>query len=466
MKQIRWAVITLFAAMILLPLAAFDREADVVSAIDNRKLAAAPFSEEAKAANADLTARIEKYVNDRIGFRDQMILGYTVFNDRVFGKMIHPSYCYGKDGYVFPKMRQVAEYNEFYQSFADVVAQIDAYCRQREVPFLLVLDPVKTAVLTDKLPRGINYDRGWVDAFLQAVKEAGVHVVDNTGLMQEKTAEGVEVFNRKYDAGHWNSIGAYYGVNAILEAMREEAPGIQLNRIEDFTVSEELQTTLPVSEFPIKEWTPVVTIPMELENRAENYHGEVALDDRYRAFAHLVNNDVSESDTPRTLMFQGSYMNGKGWPYMGNVLHEYIYVHNYQNLLNFDYYFNLFQPEYVIFEVTEYAATADYFDPKKVADFCLNPTLKSVRDAVNEYRTVSLPTEELDIEKGHTVTKLNWISEGDEAAVWLTVDGTEFDLRRCEEGGWEVSVQNTVLNGDGDFELWALSQDGALTKYA
>ena len=75
MKQIRWAVITLFAAMILLPLAAFDREADVVSAIDNRKLAAAPFSEEAKAANADLTARIEKYVNDRIGFRDQMILG-------------------------------------------------------------------------------------------------------------------------------------------------------------------------------------------------------------------------------------------------------------------------------------------------------------------------------------------------------------------------------------------------------
>lgn len=79
------------------------------------------------------------------------------------------------------------------------------------------------------------------------MKEAGVHVVDNTGLMREKTAEGLEVFNRKYDAGHWNSIGAYYGVNAILEAMREDAPGIQLNRIEDFTVSEELQTTLPVS---------------------------------------------------------------------------------------------------------------------------------------------------------------------------------------------------------------------------
>lgn len=63
---------------------------------------------------------------------------------------------------------------------------------------------------------------------------------------------------------------------------------------------------------------------MELENRAEDYHGEVALDDRYHAFAHLVNDAVSESDTPRTLAFQGSYMNGKGWPYLGNALHEYI----------------------------------------------------------------------------------------------------------------------------------------------
>ena len=466
MKQIRWMVIALFSAMILLPLAAFERGVDVVSAIDNRKLAAAPFSEEAKAADPDLTARIESYVNDRIGFRDQMILGYTVFNDRVFGKMIHPSYCYGQDGYVFFKMGQAEEYNGFYQSFADVVTQIDAYCRQRDVPFLLVLDPAKTAVLTDKLPKGVNYDRGWLDDFLQAMKEAGVHVVDNTGLMREKTAEGLEVFNRKYDAGHWNSIGAYYGVNAILEAMREDAPGIQLNRIEDFTVSEELQTTLPVSEFPIKEWTPVVTIPMELENRTEDYHGEVALDDQHRAFAHLVNDAVSESDTPRTLAFQGSYMNGKGWPYLGNALHEYIYVHNYQNLLNFDDYFNLFQPEYVIFEVTEYAVTANYFAPEKMADFRLNPTLQSVIDAVSEYRTVSLPAEELNMEKGYAVTKLNWTGRGDETTVWLTVDGTEFDLRPGEDGGWEVSVRNTALDGDGDFALWTLSQDGVLTKYA
>ena len=135
-------------------------------------------------------------------------------------------------------------------------------------------------------------------------------------------------------------------------------------------------------------------------------------------------------------------------------------------MLNFDDYFNLFRPEYVIFEVTEYAVTANYFNPEKMADFRLNPTLQSVIDAVSEYRTVSLPAEEWNMERGHAVTKLNWTGRGGETAVWLTVDGAEFDLRRCEEGGWEAPVQNTALDGDEDIALWVLSQDGVLTKYA
>ena len=49
-----------------------------MSEIDNRKLSGNPFSEEAM-ASGDLTGNIEKYVEDRIGFRDKMILSYTVF---------------------------------------------------------------------------------------------------------------------------------------------------------------------------------------------------------------------------------------------------------------------------------------------------------------------------------------------------------------------------------------------------
>lgn len=466
MKQIRWMVIALFAAMILLPLAAFERGADVVSAIDNRALAPFPFSAEAQEENGDLTGRIESYVNDRIGFRDDMILGYTVLNDRVFGKMIHPSYCYGQDGYVFFKMGQADTYHEFYQNFADMVVQINDYCRQRDVPFLLAFEPSKTSVLSDKLPEGVNADRGWVDGFLQDMQAHHIPMVDNTGLLREKTAEGVAVFNRKYDAGHWNSIGAYYGVNAMLAAMQEDYPGIRLNDLTQFTVSEELQTSLLVSEFPIQEQTPVVTIPMTIEDHTGDYCGEVELDYQNRAFGESVNPAVSAEDTPKTLVFQGSYMNGQGRKYLENALHDYIYVHNYQNILNFEYYFNLFQPEYVVFEVTEFAVGGNHFDPARLENFCLNPTLAAAEKSAADTAELPLKPESLRTERGEAITKIFWNGETEnEAAAWLTVDGTEFDMRPGEDGGWEVSLLNEQWNGAGEVSVWLLSENGVLTAY-
>ena len=50
-------------------------------------------------------------------------------------------------------------------------------------------------------------------------------------------------------------------------------------------------------------------------------------------------------------------------------------------ILNFEYYFNLFQPEYVVFEVTEYAVNRNYFDSARLENFCLNPTLAAAERA-------------------------------------------------------------------------------------
>lgn len=54
-------------------------------------------------------------------------------------------------------------------------------------------------------------------------------------------------------------------------------------------------------------------------------------------------------------------MNGHGDIFIANVLEEYIYVHNYQNVIKFPYYFNIFQPDCVIFEIAEYTFTEKYF---------------------------------------------------------------------------------------------------------
>ena len=96
MKRIQIIMISLFFLILLVPLVTFNFEKNSISEIDNRLLAENPFAEE-----GDLTENIENYINDRLGLRDKMILSYTVLNDRIFHKMVHPSYEYGKDGYVF-----------------------------------------------------------------------------------------------------------------------------------------------------------------------------------------------------------------------------------------------------------------------------------------------------------------------------------------------------------------------------
>lgn len=188
MKIIKIITIIIFLAVVLLPVATFNFKPNASSMIDNRILTENPFSSESLESGGDLTQKIENYVNDRIGFRDEMILSYTVLNDRLFGKMVHPSYTYGKDGYVFGGGLTTVEepYSEFHQAFADMVKQIQDYCTDRNIPFLFVFNPAKPAILSEYIADGINYDRSWVDQFFNALEERGVRYLDNTKTLLEK----------------------------------------------------------------------------------------------------------------------------------------------------------------------------------------------------------------------------------------------------------------------------------------
>ena len=64
-------------------------------------------------------------------------------------------------------------------------------------------------------------------------------------------------------------------------------------------------------------------------------------------------------------------MNSYGAKYFMNAFGEYIYVHDYQNVIEFPYYYEMFQPDCVIFEVAEYTFANIYFDYEmmKTVDF-------------------------------------------------------------------------------------------------
>lgn len=431
MKILKRITIFAFCVVLMIPIFTFNTEKDAISEIDNRVLAENPLTVE---NSEDFTTDVENYVNDRIGLRNEMILAYTVLNDKLFGKMVHPSYTYGKDGYVFGAGLNVnVWYTEFHDVFADMVKEVQDYCEERDIPFLFVFNPAKPAIMTEYLAEGINYQRAWVDEFLEALDERGVHYIDNTETLRKAKEEGERVFNQKYDANHWNDIGAYYGTNAILEEMKKDIPTVHVNMEEDVEFTEVKQESLLVSKFPIDEMVPAATVHAEVESITDSFFDELELNESYKGFGYYLNQERIDEGAPKALVFQGSYMNGYGYKYFQNAFGEYIHVHDYQNILNFPYYYNIFKPDCVVFEVAEYTFTDTYFNFEKMKTLDFQSPYQSVL-ADSEVIGEELPLEGIEVEEGKTLTRINWNQLESFEQVWLLMGDEEYDLLRTETG--------------------------------
>ena len=437
MKAIRITIIAVFVVILVLPLMFFNFKPDSISEIDNRKLTENPFS-----AEGDLTNNIENYVNDRIGFRDSMISAYTILNDQLFGKMVHPSYSYGKDGYVFGNgITTSNNFGAFHIAFADMVKSIQDYCESRGVPFLFVFNPAKPAIYQDKLATGVNYNREWVDLFFSELDKRNVQYLDNTQTLAQLTASGTHGYNQKYDANHWNATGAFYGTQKMLELLNARMPSVHINKLSEFTFSETLKTSLAVSNFPIHEYVPAVSGHMSCEILTSIYADELDRHPSFQDFGYYVNTQRKEAGAPKALVFQGSYMNKYGGKYMRNSFGEYIYVHDYQNIINFPYYFNIFQPDCVVFEVAEYTFSNKYFSQNDMLSIDYNPAFSSLEDT--EYSTIWIDDDSLIVDKGNALTVITWKTDTSYKYVWLDA-GNIYDMTAIE-GGYQVAVDTKQL---------------------
>ena len=374
MKAVKIIFVMLFLALVIVPVLCMNTEEDAVSEIDNKVLAANPFS---SPAGGDLTGSIETYLSERIGFRDKEILWYTVANDRLFGAMVHPTYAYGKEGHVFFKPGANMVYGDYQEAFVHMLSEIQRYCNDRGIPFVFIFEPNKASVLPDKLMAGYHYDNEWVTHFLQRLEEEGIAYVDNTAVLKECRDQGIEVFNVKYNAGHWNDTGAFYGMNAAITALSEQGAKVHINQLDEYRIEQRLNTTLPVSEFPISEYEPVYHLidADAVRSVTEQYDSEVIRNDRYSAFGYYMNTARMEANGDRALVFQGSYINGMGYKFLQNTFGEYVFVHDYQNVLNFAYYVNIFKPRCIVFDAAEYTFSSAYFDYDGMMAFTLPPPL-------------------------------------------------------------------------------------------
>lgn len=95
MKIVKVIFLFCFTVMLVLPVICMNTEKDTISEIDNTMLPELNYEEEIKPIH------IDGYLSKRIGFYDDAITSYIELNDSLFGEMVHPTYTYGEDGYVF-----------------------------------------------------------------------------------------------------------------------------------------------------------------------------------------------------------------------------------------------------------------------------------------------------------------------------------------------------------------------------
>lgn len=441
-KTLKFLYVLIFIAMLLIPVFTMNNQEDAISDIDNRKLKEAP-----ELWSPGFTDAAEDYLADRIGFRNDLVTGYQVLNDLVAHELVHPSYTYGQDDYVFFSMHDNLSFDDFKVAFADMVVKIRDYCEARGTGFYFMFEPEKSSVLRDYLPDGVNYDDQWVDELIAYLEEQGVVCINNTQLLMEKS-ETEQVFNRQYDAGHWNDLGCFYATNNLLARIHEDYPQVVPYELDDFTITEKVEQYLTNSEFTVNETVPAFALNIPVSWMSEIYYEEMERNSSYKTVYNCVNEAEGSESLPKTLIFHGSYYN-RGPQFLAGWASEYTGVHNYQNVINMDYYYNIVQPDIVVFEVTEYTVSNTYFNYGDMLDIDYNPVLNEGEDTI-AYVTEhveSFETEtELEVVEGQKIDRV--YVERDYAApqyAYLITDDQVFDLRR----------------GDGNV-LWADIPHGAI----
>ena len=125
--------------------------------------------------------------------------------------------------------------------------------------------------------------------------------------------------------------------------------------------------------------------------------------------------------------------------------------------MDLDYYFNIFQPQYVVFEVAEYTFIETYFRTADMAAMDLNPALPAVRDAVEETQQGSALPYSITAQRGQALTTLTWRTEATGLNVWLLAEYT-YDMQPVESG-YEVTIPTEVYDNWKD-RLQLCAYDG------
>lgn len=348
---------------------------------------------------------------------------YAKVMDKAFNEITHPKYEYGKDGFIMSKAEENEFNPEFMETYSDFIKEFQDYCNARDIKFLYSVEPRKELIYPEYITEGYNYENRDIEYFLELLEEKNINYLNNIETLSEAREKGsaldilkqgyrnsgdtetveflenelliIDEFNeldksnvyleneynknskkeivdsrgllydKEYDARHWNETGAIIGISAILDRLN-----LLDNRVETFDISkyeakDYINDTLVASNFEINEITTKYNLIEDNSIYIEDLEDEIKRHESFSNFTHYKNE--ANPNAPRILIFAGSYFDDKE-KFLTESFSELMKIHNYRNVLDYEYYINIFNPDIVLFESTEYIHFDFYFPDDEMED--------------------------------------------------------------------------------------------------
>jgi hypothetical protein len=179
------------------------------SEVENRTLAQVPEFSWAALKDGSYTAAVEEYFADQFPLRDEWT-GLKARTEQLIGKHLFNGVYLCGDALI---SKVDAPSDGLDEKNLGYVAQL---ADKTDAPVYLGLIPSAAEVWSDLLPQGAeNFDQA---AYLDRAAELGLPMADFLGALESHAGE--PVFYRTDH--HWTTLGAFYGANAVLEAMGKE----------------------------------------------------------------------------------------------------------------------------------------------------------------------------------------------------------------------------------------------------
>lgn len=268
---------------------------------------------------------------------------------------------YGSGGYTFFRFSDDDYDDDKLKLFARYVRSMQDYCEERGIAFLYAMSPEKARIYDEYVPDTLLGELPNSAERLKKLLDAeGVNYVDQADAIVAAKDGGAQVFNKVYDAGHWNSEGMHAGAQAIVDKLQSMGFSIDDIDLSDYVRRFSRQSVLPASNYPVDE----VTFSYELEEPTSGtafmtgYVDDLVMSADYHSSWYYENDN--RPDDPSVLMFQGSYYNTQG-TMLHHQFSRFAMVHDYQNVYALAYYVDVFDPDIVVFENSDYTFSNTYY---------------------------------------------------------------------------------------------------------